>query len=84
MALVSSLKDIVIPDDMLAFGEIGLAGEIRSVSHAEERVKEAARLGFKKCIVPKHNLDSIKLSKDLNIKVIGVSTVREAFGAICS
>lgn len=84
MALVSSLKDIVIPDDMLAFGEIGLAGEIRSVSHAEERVKEAARLGFKKCIVPKHNLDSIKLSKDLNIKVIGVSTVREAFDAICS
>ena len=83
MALVSSLKDIVIPDDFLAFGEIGLAGEIRSVSHAEERVKEAARLGFGKCIVPKHNLDSIKLPKDLDIKVIGVRTVREAFDAIC-
>lgn len=83
MALVSSLKDIVIPDDFLAFGEIGLAGEIRSVSHAEERVKEAARLGFGKCIVPKHNLDSIKLPKNLDIKVIGVRTVREAFDAIC-
>lgn len=84
MALVSSLKDIIIPDDMLAFGEIGLAGEIRSVSHAEDRVKEAARLGFKKCIVPKHNLDSIKASNDLDIKIIGVRTVREAFDAICT
>lgn len=84
MALVSSLKDIAIPDDTLAFGEIGLTGEIRSVSHTEERVKEAARLGFRRCILPRHNLDSINLPKDSYIKVIGVRSIRDAYDAVCS
>ena len=46
ISLISSLKDIPIPENLIVFGEVGLAGEIRSVSHAEERVLEAARLGF--------------------------------------
>ena len=54
LALVSSLKDFSIPDDVIAFGEIGLAGEIRSVSQAEKRINEASRLGFKRCVVPAH------------------------------
>lgn len=52
LALVSSLKDVPIDDTVVAFGEIGLAGEIRAVSHTQARINEAVRLGFKKCIVP--------------------------------
>ena len=79
LALISSLKDVPIRDDVLAFGEIGLGGEIRSVSHCEQRIKEAARLGFKICIIPRHNFKSVpdKLKKE--IEVIGVKNVYEAF-----
>lgn len=81
MALVSSLKDMPIADDAIAFGEIGLAGEIRSVNHAQQRVNEAVRLGFKKIIVPAHNAKDITASGDAQI--IPVRNVRQAFEAIC-
>ncbi len=80
LALISSLKSTAIFDNALAFGEIGLAGEIRAVSHAEERVFEAQRLGFKKCVLPYHNLKTMNLSGlDKNIELFGVRTIREAF-----
>lgn len=82
MALVSSLKDYALRDDVLAFGEIGLAGEIRGVSHCEQRIKEAARLGFHRCIVPKNNLKNISAALKMEIEVVGVRTIREAFEAI--
>ena len=82
MSLVSSLKDVPVNENALAFGEIGLAGEIRSVSHAESRIIEAARLGFKKCILPYHNLKSLSNVNQLNIQLIGVKNVREAFEAL--
>ena len=82
MALVSSLKDYAIRDNVLAFGEIGLAGEIRGVSHCEQRIKEASRLGFNKCIVPKSNMKNISASIKNEIEVVGVKTIREAFEAI--
>lgn len=82
MALVSSLKDYALRDDVLAFGEIGLAGEIRGVSHCEQRIKEASRLGFNKCIIPKSNVKSISASIKKDIEIIGVRTIREAFEAI--
>lgn len=82
MALVSSLKDYALRDDVLAFGEIGLAGEIRGVSHCEQRIKEAARLGFNKCIVPKSNLKNISSSLKNDIEIVGVRTIREAFEAL--
>lgn len=78
MSLVSSLKDTPISDDAIVFGEIGLAGEIRSVTHIDARISEAARLGFKKCILPYHNLKQVN-SKYSEIKLIGVKNVREAF-----
>ncbi len=81
MALVSSLKDMPIADDAIAFGEIGLAGEIRSVNHAQQRVNEAVRLGFKKIIVPAHNAKDITAPDDAQI--IPVRNVRQAFEAIC-
>ena len=80
MALVSSLKDIPIADDAIAFGEIGLAGEIRSVNHAQQRVNEAVRLGFKRIIVPAHNAKDITAPSDAQI--IPVRNVRQAFEAI--
>ena len=80
MALVSSLKDVVIPDYAIAIGEIGLAGEIRAVNHISQRVSEAARLGFKRIVVPYHNLKDIKINGDFEI--IGVRNIRQAFEAL--
>ena len=80
MALVSSLKDVPIAENALAFGEIGLAGEIRSVSHAQERINEAVRLGFNRIIVPYHNLKRINNNSD--VQIIGVKNIREAFEAL--
>ncbi len=80
LALISGLKDTVIPSGLLAFGEVGLTGEIRAVSNADLRIAEAARMGFKCVIVPQHNLKGITARAD--IKVIGVRTVREAYEVI--
>lgn len=77
LALISGLKDTVISSDTLAFGEIGLTGEVRAVSNADLRVSEAVRMGFKKIIVPRQSLKGI--SKREGISIIGVQTVREAF-----
>ena len=82
LALVSSLKDIAIPDDVIAFGEIGLAGEIRSVSHVEKRIKEAARLGFKRCILPYYNLKNLSKDIDSDIELFGVRSIRQAVKTI--
>jgi DNA repair protein RadA/Sms len=81
IALVSSLKDNVVDEKLLAFGEIGLAGEIRAVSNAEQRVAEASRLGFKRCILPKQNFNTLS-SKYTEIELIGVRNIREAYSAV--
>ncbi len=78
LALISSLKDTPLPDDIVAFGEIGLAGELRSVSHARERINEAKRLGFKTCVLPYYNYKKLNY-KDDDIKLIGAYGVRAAF-----
>ena len=81
ISLISSLKDIPIDDNAIAFGEVGLAGEIRSVSHAQQRVNEAVRLGFEKIIIPAHNKKDISIPD--GVQVIPVKNVRQAFEAIC-
>ena len=74
MALISGITDKVIPDELIAFGEIGLSGEVRAVSHIEYRVKEAVRLGFTKIILPKKNLAShIKVPG--GVELCGVSNI---------
>ena len=80
LALISGLKDTVIPSGVLAFGEVGLTGEIRAVSNADLRIAEAARMGFRCAVVPQHNMKGITARSD--IKVIGVRTVREAYEVI--
>ena len=78
-ALVSSFKNRAIPSDMVMFGEMGLSGEVRGVSGAEQRVREAAKMGFKTCIIPRSNLDNVKKMKDLgDMKVVGVANIQQA------
>jgi len=79
LSLISSLKDVVLRDDCIAFGEIGLAGEIRAVSFADMRVREAMRLGFKKCILSKHNEKEISSELKNKIEIVGVDNIRKAF-----
>ena len=74
MALISGITDKVIPDEVIAFGELGLSGEVRAVSHIEYRVKEAVRLGFTKIILPKKNLaKNLKVPK--NVELCGVANI---------
>lgn len=79
LSLVSSLKDSVIDSATIAFGEIGLAGEIRTVTNCEQRIRECARLGFKRCIIPSQNIKKLDKSCFSDIEVIGVRNIREAF-----
>lgn len=81
MALVSGLRDIPINDKCIAFGEVGLSGEIRAVDRVSERVREAARLGFTECVLPKTALKQLTgVPKDISL--IGVRNIAEATGLI--
>lgn len=80
MAIVSSFKNRVIDDKTIAFGEIGLSGEVRGVSMVQQRVSEAAKLGFTTCIVPEVNRGQVK-SVD-GVKIVGVKTVQDAIDFI--
>lgn len=82
LSLVSSLKDKSVNDKTLAFGEVGLAGEIRAVSNCEQRISEAHRLGFERCIIPFHNYKSLSKELKLNMDIIPVRNIREAFSAL--
>ncbi len=81
LALISGLKDEPIRDDVIAFGEIGLGGEIRSIGSCEQRIKEAARLGFNKCIVPYHNYKNLNDNIKSLVEVVPARTIRAAFDA---
>ena len=76
LAVASSYKNVPISTDLVAIGEIGLTGEVRSVSSVEKRIKEAEKLGFKTCIVPENSKKQLKIETKINI--IGVKDVREA------
>ena len=81
VALISSLKDKPVREDTVVFGEIGLTGELRSVSHSDLRIAEAARLGFTRCVVPYHGLKNLSASKCEGVEVIGARNIRDAFAA---
>ena len=82
MAVLSSFTNHAIDPDTVVFGEVGLGGEVRSVAKAESRVKEAAHLGFKKCIIPKKNLAGLSSEIRKKIEVQGVGTIEEAIHAL--
>lgn len=81
LAIYSGIIDRPISEKLIAFGEIGLGGEIRSVSHIMQRIKEAERMGFEDCIVPRQSLSGIN-QKDFKINIIGVSSLKQAFSII--
>ena len=76
MSLVSSMKNKAIDEKTVIFGEVGLSGEVRAVSMPEIRIREAMKLGFEVCILPKVSLE--KISFKGNIKLIGVKNINEA------
>jgi DNA repair protein RadA/Sms len=76
LAVASSYRDQVIDNELVAIGEVGLTGEIRSVSNMNQRLGEVARLGFKKCIIPRNGSD--KLDIPAGLTVYRVRNIREA------
>ena len=79
-AVLSSYKNIAVDHNTIVFGEVGLAGEIRAVSHAAVRVNEAVKLGFTTCILPEVCLKNLKA--DGNIKLVGIKSVNELLNII--
>lgn len=80
LAIISSYRDVAISDKVVAFGEVGLSGEVRAVSMAEQRVQECKKLGFEKVVLPKACMASLK--KYSGIELCPVENVREAVSAI--
>ena len=80
LAIISSKLDLTIDEKTICFGEVGLSGEVRGVTMVEQRVAEAAKLGFRRCILPSVCMDAAKGIK--GIELVGVSNVREALEAI--
>ena len=76
LAIVSSYKNKPIGDKVIAFGEVGLSGEVRAVSMPEQRVSEAKKLGFQTCIVPEVSVETVKNIK--GIEIVGVKNISEA------
>ena len=76
MAIMSSFKNSPVPEGVVAFGEVGLSGEVRAVSMAEQRVREAQKLGFTTCILPQVCLE--KMPKISGIRLVGVRSVADA------
>ncbi|MBE7047406.1 MAG: DNA repair protein RadA [Ruminococcaceae bacterium] len=79
LSIASNYKNFSIDENTCIMGEVGLTGEVRSVSYIEKRIMECKKLGFKKCIVPKSNSEDIKIK---GIEIIGVSTVKEAIDKV--
>ena len=80
LSIASSYKDVVIPDDLAAIGEVGLTGELRSISHLDQRIQEISRHGFSKCIIPLQRRSKITVPPGLEI--IQVKNIVEAMNAL--
>lgn len=79
-AIASSFRSKIINHQTIIFGEVGLTGEVRSVNHAEKRITEAVKMGFKTCVIPKGNLSGLPEFKD--IEIVGVENVYEALDIV--
>ncbi|MEF9971439.1 MAG: S16 family serine protease, partial [Oscillospiraceae bacterium] len=82
LAIASSHRDVAVGNDLAAVGEVGLTGEVRSVTALNQRLAEISRLGFKRCVIPEHVRDDIKPPKGLEL--IPVKNIRGAIAAILS
>jgi len=79
MSIYSSFKDIPVDSNTVLIGEVGLSGEVRTISYPERRINEAAKLGFKKLLVPKGNLKNLDLKRS-DVNIIGVDKLSDAIG----
>ena len=79
LAIASSCRDFVIPDSTMVFGEVGLSGEIRAVSMADRRVREAKKLGFETVVLPEVCRSAVRNNE--GVRLVFVSQLREAIGA---
>jgi len=79
LSLASSFLDKPVPEDMVIFGEIGLAGEVRGIGQPELRLKEAEKMGFKKALLPANNIGRLKKGK---MELFGVNSIKEALDVI--
>lgn len=79
VALASSYLDRPVPDELVAIGEVGLTGELRTVNQLSQRISEAHRLGFKQCLIPAHRADSLKAPQGMQL--IPVRNIGEAIRA---
>lgn len=79
LALLTSYRNQLLDDETICFGEVGLAGEVRAVNMAEQRVLEAAKLGFKRCILPKVNCRQLALTKEQTrgLELVGIESIHE-------
>ena len=80
IVVASSFRNISIPQDVVVIGEVGLTGEVRSVNFIDKRLKEAEKMGFKKCIIPESNKKLLKCKYD--IELVGVRNIRDALEAL--
>ena len=81
-AVISSYRNEAVESDTMIFGEVGLTGEVRAVSQAEQRVREAEKLGFKVCCIPQSNMKYIR--NNAGIRVIGIRNVKDLYDFICT
>ena len=79
LAIVSSLRNRVLPERLVVFGEVGLAGEVRPVQRGQERLREAAKLGFTRALIPKANLPKTPID---GIEALGVERIEDAVGKV--
>ena len=80
-ALISSLEDIAIPNDVCFAGEVGLSGEIRSVNRIDQRIQEADRLGFKQIFISKYNTKGLDMDR-YGIRIITIGKIEELYRAL--
>lgn len=81
LALYSSVINVPLDEKLITFGEVGLGGEVRGVSHIVQRLREAQRMGFNMCIIPNQNLKEININ-DYTMDIIGVSNLKQAFSTL--
>ena len=80
--IASSLRDVPVDPRLFVFGEVGLSGEIRAVAHAETRIKEASKIGFRRAVIPNGNYEKIK--GDFGLQITGVKNVEDCLAAVFS
>src|SRR6185312_11928718 len=81
-AIASSVRSRVIPPTTAMFGEVGLAGEVRGTTQASLRIREAAQMGFTRCILPEANIDASDRASSGECELVGVRTLGEALDEV--